>query len=116
MQNKGNEGELFALTMGRYLKRKLKETGMTQQDFGDEFGCDVRTVSRWLKGSGKGCITNVMTACDITGFFGDSLRDVVFGEDDVSLLFYKTRLAPVRRSRAFSVRTFCAVTLFLTMC
>lgn len=87
MQNKGNEGEQFALTMGRYLKRKLKETGMTQQDFGDEIGCDVRTVSRWLKGSGKGCVTNVMTACDITGFFGDSLWDVVFGEDDVPLLF-----------------------------
>ena len=40
----------LGLVAGAKLKCLLKERGMTQQDFADEFGVDVRTIRRWVKG------------------------------------------------------------------
>ena len=41
----------LGLVAGANLKHLLKERGMTQEDFADEFGVDVRTVRRWVKGN-----------------------------------------------------------------
>lgn len=40
----------LGLVAGAKLKCLLKERGMTQEDFADEFGVDVRTIRRWVKG------------------------------------------------------------------
>ena len=40
----------LGLVAGAKLKCLLKERGMTQEDFAFEFGVDVRTIRRWVKG------------------------------------------------------------------
>lgn len=41
----------LGLVAGANLKHLLTERRMTQEDFADEFGVDVRTVRRWVKGN-----------------------------------------------------------------
>lgn len=47
----GRNNQDLGLVAGANLKHLLKERGMTQEDFADEFGVDVRTVRRWVKGN-----------------------------------------------------------------
>ena len=80
----GSEAEAFAARMGLYLKRKLKENRLTQEEFAELFDCDVKSVSRWINGG----ITSMVKAERIAGYFGDTVRGIVLNEDDASFRFF----------------------------
>lgn len=56
---------------GKNLRRLIKESGRTQQDFADEFGTDIRNVNRYINEG----ISKVEVIQEIAEFF-----KVDFGE------------------------------------
>lgn len=50
---------------GKNLKRLIKENGWTQQQFADEFGTDVRNVSRYVNNG----IKDIDTIQEMAEFF-----------------------------------------------
>ncbi len=69
----------FAKMAGAYLKRSIKANGMTQESFAEKFGCDERTVRRWIS-QGIGSTDTIEYVLD---FFGDDVRDLFLGEEEV---------------------------------
>ena len=69
--------------VGGYLKRKLKNNGITQEEFSDKFCVDVRTVRRWLRDGVHSLDTVVEIAC----YFEVSVGDVLSDEDSVPFQF-----------------------------
>ena len=73
--------------VGGYLKRKLKDRGITQESFSIEYGADVRTVRRWIHDG----VHSLDTVVEIARYFGVSVGDVLSDEDSVPFLFqYKS--------------------------
>ena len=58
---------------GANIKRLMKGKGMTQEAFADAFGCDVRTVQRWVKGN----IHDLRQLQQIAAFFGVDVFSVL---------------------------------------
>ena len=63
----------LGLVAGANLKRLLKETGRTQEDFADEFYYDVRTIRRWIRNG----IDSISLIEKIADFFGVSVFDIL---------------------------------------
>jgi transcriptional regulator with XRE-family HTH domain len=78
MKNK-NYDEI-ALRTGAFLKRKLKETGMTLGDVADELGYSERQVGRWANGQAQ----RFDTVTQIAYLFDVSVWDVLATSEDVS--------------------------------
>ena len=61
----------FELIAGRRLKRLIAENYNSQQEFADDFGTDLRTVSRYVNvGIGK-----VSTLQELASFFDINIQD-----------------------------------------
>ena len=79
-----NNGVSYPHVVGGYLKRKLKEGGITQEAFSYDFSVDVRTVRRWLRDG----VHSLDTVVEIANHFGVSVGDVLSDEDSVPFLFH----------------------------
>lgn len=57
---------------GENLRRLLKENNMTQQSFADDYGLELRTVSRWIN---EEKLTNIMDIQALADYFDVSFTD-----------------------------------------
>ncbi len=57
---------------GKNLRRLLKENNMTQQSFADDYGLELRTVSRWIN---EEKLTNIMDIQALADYFDVSFTD-----------------------------------------
>ena len=61
----------FQIIAGLHLKKLIQENYNSQEEFADDFGIDVRTVSRYVNdGIGK-----VRIIQELASFFGVSFQD-----------------------------------------
>jgi len=73
-----NFGEVnLSERVGLYLKNKLSNKGI-REDFLCELGIDERTLRRWIQNG----VSKLYVIEDIAFFFGESVRDILFGEDN----------------------------------
>ena len=68
MANEKGNGKIT----GNNLRRFLKETHMTQQSFADDYGLELRTVSRWIN---EEKLTNIMDIQKLADYFGVDFFD-----------------------------------------
>ena len=61
----------FQLKAGLYLKKLIQENYSSQEDFADDFGTDIRTVSRYVNNG----INKISTIQELALFFGVSFQD-----------------------------------------
>ena len=65
-------GEInFQQKAGLYLKKLIQENCSSQEDFADDFGTDIRTVSRYVNNG----INKISTIQELALFFGVSFQD-----------------------------------------
>ena len=65
-------GEInFQQKAGLYLKKLIQENYSSQEDFADDFGTDIRTVSRYVNNG----INKISTIQELSLFFGVSFQD-----------------------------------------
>ena len=57
---------------GENLRRILKENNMTQQSFADDYGLELRTVSRWIN---EEKLTNIMDIQALADYFDASFTE-----------------------------------------
>lgn len=55
-----------ALLAGKNLRRLIKENKQTQQTFADDYGTDLRNVSRWIN---ERKLTNIDTIQELADYF-----------------------------------------------
>lgn len=55
-----------SLLTGRNLRRLIKENKLTQQTFADDYGTDLRNVSRWIN---ERKLTNIDTIQELADYF-----------------------------------------------
>ncbi len=63
--------ESYSVIAGKALKKILNDNKISQQDFAFDYGCDIRTVSRYVN---KG-ITKIQDIEDIAYYFDIELFD-----------------------------------------
>ncbi len=95
---KGFCGENMPLCVGVFLKRKLRECGMTQEDFAEQFGVDSRTVRRWISSG----VHSLDVVVELADFFGVSFWDVFFDQEDIPLLFLKYNIRRIGQKMSCS--------------
>lgn len=61
----------FQLKAGLYLKKLIQENYSSQEDFADDYGTDIRTVSRYVNNG----INKISTIQELALFFGVSFQD-----------------------------------------
>ena len=65
-------GEInFQQKAGLYLKKLIQENYSSQEDFADDFGTDIRTVSRYVNNG----LNKISTIQELALFFGVSFQD-----------------------------------------
>lgn len=65
-------GEInFQQKAGLYLKKLIHENYSSQEDFADDFGTDIRTVSRYVNNG----INKISTIQQLAEFFNVSFQD-----------------------------------------
>ena len=77
MANLGN-GEKIYRSVGKFLRRKLKENNMTQAQLAMELFVGERTLQRWINSE----IHSVDPALIVAKFFGVSVQEVLFSDED----------------------------------
>lgn len=68
MANENYTGKII----GENLRRILKENNMTQQSFADDYGLELRTVSRWIN---EEKLTNIMDIQALADYFDVSFTE-----------------------------------------
>ncbi len=64
--------------IGKFIKEKRKEKGLTQETFAEELGVSNRSISKWENGK---CLPDISLYNDICKILSISLTEFIMGEE-----------------------------------
>lgn len=67
------QNDSLSVVAGKNLKRIIKERGLTQEAFADDFGTDCANLRKWLKHG----INKISTIEQIADYFEISVWDIL---------------------------------------